>query len=95
MRPIDAPAPKPAGNAINQNHDNLRPTLGKKSPQIGMNKGLETSPIDAILSRTSNHSFTNTTTTQYRTSKIDPRGELSICEILPILGADWFVWLDF
>ena len=95
MIPIDAPSPNPDGNSINQNNNDVRPTLGKTSPQIGIKKGLENNPIDTIMSRTPRHNLTTNTITQYQLAKIGPRGEMSICELLPILGADWFVWVAF
>ena len=63
VRPFDAPSPKPAGNSINRNHDDERPTLGKTSPSISIKNVLATNHIATILSRKTGHSFTTTDVT--------------------------------
>ena len=83
MRPIDTPAPNPSEDPINQNHDDVRPTLEKKYPQIRINKVLATDHIDVILSRTLRHSFTVTTVKQYFLTKSGPRGEVARCDLFP------------
>ena len=95
MIPIYATVPKLSVNSTNQNHDDVRPTLRKTSPQISINKVLATDPMDAILTRTPEHSITNTTITQYQLSKIGTIGELARYELWPILGADCFICVSF
>ena len=64
MIPIDAPAPNPSGNSINQNHDNARPTVGKIFSSNNDKQLFTADPIDGILPRTPIYISTNNTITQ-------------------------------
>ena len=94
--PVYASSPKPVGNPIDPNHNYGQNLPWEKTfPQLRILDVLATDPLDDILSSTPSKSHYQYYHTQIWHAKNGPRGELARFELLPILGADWFIWFAF
>ena len=63
----------------------------KNSPQFRILEVLATNTMDAILQSTSTNSHYN----YYYTQILQSKKNSPSCELLPIFGADWLLWVAF